>query len=78
MSGQVPRRRKRKRQWNSSQAKKLDFMSQAHGKPSLTQTELNTLVARYVVEDMLPLSTVESESFKALVAKIPVRGGVSF
>ncbi|KAK0137463.1 putative AC9 transposase [Merluccius polli] len=42
----------------------------------LSQTELNKGVARYVVEDMLPLSTVESASFRELVSKIPVRGGV--
>uniref|UniRef100_A0A3Q3GFB7 HAT C-terminal dimerisation domain-containing protein n=1 Tax=Labrus bergylta TaxID=56723 RepID=A0A3Q3GFB7_9LABR len=39
----------------------------------LSQAELNKLLARYVVEDMLPISMVESESFRALVAKIPVR-----
>lgn len=41
----------------------------------MTKAELNTLIARYVVENMLPLSTVESESFRAILAKIPIRGG---
>lgn len=41
----------------------------------LTQTELNALIGRYVVENMRPLSTVGSDSFRALIAKIPSRGG---
>lgn len=49
----------------------LDFSGQQH----VTKAELNTLIARYVVESMLPLSTVESESFRAILAKIPIRGG---
>uniref|UniRef100_A0A3B4ALI7 HAT C-terminal dimerisation domain-containing protein n=1 Tax=Periophthalmus magnuspinnatus TaxID=409849 RepID=A0A3B4ALI7_9GOBI len=46
----------------------LDFSG---GQQHATQSELNRLIARHVVESMLPLSTVESESFRALVAKIP-------
>ncbi|XP_060759975.1 uncharacterized protein LOC132870355 [Neoarius graeffei] len=34
--------------------------------------EVRRLVAEYVVEDMLPLSTVESPAFQKLVSKIPV------
>lgn len=49
----------------------LDFSCQKQ----VTKAELNTLIARYVVENMLPLSTVESESFRAILAKIPIRGG---
>uniref|UniRef100_A0A8D0A9S2 HAT C-terminal dimerisation domain-containing protein n=1 Tax=Sander lucioperca TaxID=283035 RepID=A0A8D0A9S2_SANLU len=49
----------------------LDFS----GQQQVTKAELNTLIARYVVENMLPLSTVESESFRAILAKIPIRGG---
>jgi len=49
----------------------LDFS----GQQQVTKPELNTLIARYVVENMLPLSTVESESFRAILAKIPIRGG---
>uniref|UniRef100_A0AAZ1XY96 HAT C-terminal dimerisation domain-containing protein n=1 Tax=Oreochromis aureus TaxID=47969 RepID=A0AAZ1XY96_OREAU len=45
-------------------------------KPAQTMTELHKLIARYVVENMLPLSTVESDSFKSLLAKIPARGGI--
>ena len=50
---------------------KLDFSG---GQTLVSKTELNKIIARYVVENMLPLSTVESESFRALVAKIPSRG----
>lgn len=49
---------------------KLDFA----GQTLVSKAELNRIIARYVVENMLPLSTVESESFRALVAKIPSRG----
>ena len=35
--------------------------------------EEGRLVAEYVVEDALPLSTVESPAFQKLVSKIPVR-----
>ena len=49
----------------------LDFS----GQHQVTKPELNTLIARYVVENMLPLSTVVSESFRAILAKIPLRGG---
>ncbi|XP_040191844.1 uncharacterized protein LOC120924995 [Rana temporaria] len=49
----------------------LDFS----GQHQVTKPELNTLIARYVVENMLPLSTVVSESFRAILAKILLRGG---
>ena len=39
----------------------------------LDPREERSLVAEYVVEDMLPLSTVESPAFRKLVSKIPVR-----
>lgn len=55
-----------------SKQQKLDFSAQSK---HLTQTELNALIGRYVVENMLPLLTVDSDSFRALVAKIPTRGG---
>lgn len=38
----------------------------------LEPREIRRLVTEYVVEDMLPLSTVESPAFKKLVSKIPV------
>lgn len=38
----------------------------------LKPEEVRRLVAEYVVEDMLPLSTVESPAFRKLVSKIPV------
>lgn len=56
----------------TSKQQKLDFSAQSK---RLTQTELNALIGRYVVENMLPLSTVDSDSFRALIAKIPSRGG---
>uniref|UniRef100_A0A3B4GZR6 HAT C-terminal dimerisation domain-containing protein n=1 Tax=Pundamilia nyererei TaxID=303518 RepID=A0A3B4GZR6_9CICH len=34
------------------------------------------LVAAYIVEDMLPISTVDSESFRRIVEKIPTKSGV--
>uniref|UniRef100_A0A3Q4HE36 HAT C-terminal dimerisation domain-containing protein n=1 Tax=Neolamprologus brichardi TaxID=32507 RepID=A0A3Q4HE36_NEOBR len=58
-----------------SKQSKLDFSS-PQTSVTVTQTELNKLIAMYVVENMLPLSTVESDSFKSLIAKIPARGGV--
>uniref|UniRef100_A0A3B4FFG1 Uncharacterized protein n=1 Tax=Pundamilia nyererei TaxID=303518 RepID=A0A3B4FFG1_9CICH len=57
-----------------SNQSKLDFSS-PQTFVTVAQTELNKLTARYVVENMLPLSTVESDSFKSLLAKIPTRGG---
>lgn len=51
---------------------KLDFSAPASQKP-VTQTELNGIIGRYVVENMLPLSTVDS--FRALIGKIPGRAG---
>ena len=47
------------------------------GKPNLISqdtSELNKIIARYVVENMLPLSTVGSKLLRALVAKNPSRG----
>lgn len=38
----------------------------------LQPQEVRRLVAEYVVEDMLPLSTVESPAFRKIVSKIPV------
>lgn len=56
----------------SLKQQKLDFTPP----PKLTtQTELNALIGRYVVEDMLPLSTVESDSFRAITERIPVKAG---
>lgn len=52
---------------------KLDFAAQQR----MTRAELNALIAGYVVENMLPLSTVDSKSFRALLTKIPARAGVS-
>ena len=51
----------------------LDFSGQHQ--QQVTKAELNTLIAGYVVGNMLPLSTVESKSFRAILAKIPIRGG---
>uniref|UniRef100_A0A3B4HCG3 HAT C-terminal dimerisation domain-containing protein n=1 Tax=Pundamilia nyererei TaxID=303518 RepID=A0A3B4HCG3_9CICH len=52
--------------------RKLDF-----GQPaaqSITQPQLHRLIARYVVEHMKPISTVESHAFRQLISHIPVRG----
>ena len=53
---------------------KLDFSAPASQK-LVTQTELNAVIGRYVVEDMFPLSTADSDSFRALTGKIPGRAG---
>lgn len=42
----------------------------------LSAAELKKLVAGYIVEDMLPISTVDSESFRRIVEKIPTKSGV--
>ena len=57
----------------SSQQQKLDF-SALQQKP-MTQAEVNRMIARYVVTNMLPLSTLEDDSFRAIIAKIPKKGG---
>ena len=49
------------------------FLLQLH--KNLTQTELNAMIDRYVVENMLLLSTADSDSFRALTGKIPDRAG---
>lgn len=42
----------------------------------MTQAEVNRMIGRYVVKSMLPLSTVEDDSFRAIIAKIPRKAGV--
>uniref|UniRef100_A0A3Q2V7I1 HAT C-terminal dimerisation domain-containing protein n=1 Tax=Haplochromis burtoni TaxID=8153 RepID=A0A3Q2V7I1_HAPBU len=42
----------------------------------LSAAELKKLVAAYIVENMLPISTVDSESFRRIVGKIPTKSGV--
>ena len=42
----------------------------------LSAAELKKLVAGYIVEDILPISTVDSESFGRIVEKIPTKSGV--
>ncbi|KAM3612543.1 uncharacterized protein V6R79_010062 [Siganus canaliculatus] len=51
---------------------KLDFKSP---QPAISQSQIKIMVARYVVEDMLPISTVESDVFREMIKKIPVKGG---
>ena len=43
----------------------------------ISQAELNKLTARHGVDDMHPLSTVESVAFRQLISKIPVTNRVS-
>ena len=52
-----------------SEQLQLDFSAPASQK-LVTQTELNAMIDRYVVENMLLLSTVDSDSFRALTGKI--------
>ncbi len=58
-----------------SQAKqqKLNFSSPSPGK-TISSTELNKLVAAFIVEEMQPLSTVESPTFRNIISKISVTG----
>lgn len=42
------------------------------GPQVMSPTQLNKLVAGYIVEDMLPLSTIESSRFRKILSKIPV------
>uniref|UniRef100_A0A3Q2GD76 HAT C-terminal dimerisation domain-containing protein n=1 Tax=Cyprinodon variegatus TaxID=28743 RepID=A0A3Q2GD76_CYPVA len=57
----------------SNQNKKLDFSASAPQK--ISQTEPYGLIGRYVVENMLPISTVELDSFRELIGKIPRNAG---
>uniref|UniRef100_A0A8C2Q316 HAT C-terminal dimerisation domain-containing protein n=1 Tax=Cyprinus carpio TaxID=7962 RepID=A0A8C2Q316_CYPCA len=41
------------------------------GVQQVTQNEMNRLVAGFIVEDMLPLSTIESPRFRKILDKIP-------
>ena len=50
----------------SPKQQKLDF-----GAKAVSGGELKKLVGRYVVEEMLPLNTVESPSFRAIINKVP-------
>uniref|UniRef100_A0A3Q4NB42 BED-type domain-containing protein n=1 Tax=Neolamprologus brichardi TaxID=32507 RepID=A0A3Q4NB42_NEOBR len=52
--------------------RKLDFTQPAA--QSITQPQLHRLIGRYVVEDMKPISTVESHAFRQLISHIPGRG----
>ncbi|KAL7403826.1 hypothetical protein ABVT39_005538 [Epinephelus coioides] len=44
------------------------------GTVQVTQNELKKLVAGYIIEDMLPLSTIESPRFRKILSKIPAPG----
>uniref|UniRef100_A0AAZ1XY44 HAT C-terminal dimerisation domain-containing protein n=1 Tax=Oreochromis aureus TaxID=47969 RepID=A0AAZ1XY44_OREAU len=50
---------------------KLDFTSATQ---KVSEGELKKMIAGYVVEEMLPLRTVESLSFRCILNKIPVCG----
>uniref|UniRef100_A0A8C1LRV2 HAT C-terminal dimerisation domain-containing protein n=1 Tax=Cyprinus carpio TaxID=7962 RepID=A0A8C1LRV2_CYPCA len=52
---------------------KLDFSSSSPGK-TISSTELNKLVAAFIVEEMQPLSTVEAPTFRNIISKISVTG----
>ena len=47
------------------------FQHLALGAQKVTQKEINKLVAGYIVEDMLPLPTIESPRFRKILDKIP-------
>uniref|UniRef100_A0A8C6M409 BED-type domain-containing protein n=1 Tax=Nothobranchius furzeri TaxID=105023 RepID=A0A8C6M409_NOTFU len=50
----------------SPKQQKLDF-----GAKPVSDEELKKLVAQYIVEEMLPINTVDSPSFRAIIKKIP-------
>lgn len=52
---------------------KLDF---SRPTPTVSGEDLNKLVAGYIVEDMLPISTVDSPSFRRIIEKIPTHNNV--
>lgn len=56
-----------------SSAKQVKIDLKATG---LTAAELEMLVAGYIVEDVLPISTVDSELFRSIVEKIQTKSGV--
>ena len=39
-------------------------------KSTVSPTRLKTLISEYIIEDMLPLSTVESQAFRRLISGI--------
>uniref|UniRef100_A0A8C6UZ75 Transposase n=1 Tax=Neogobius melanostomus TaxID=47308 RepID=A0A8C6UZ75_9GOBI len=41
----------------------------------VSKQELDKLVASFVVEEMLPINTVESPTFRKILSKIPITGG---
>ena len=63
-----------KKDTEPSKQLKLDVSAPASQK-LVTQSELIAMIGRYVVENMLPLSTGDSDSFRALTGKIPGRAG---
>ncbi|KAL1252091.1 hypothetical protein QQF64_019887 [Cirrhinus molitorella] len=58
----------------NEQPPKQQKLSIEHKVLPTSKSEINKLVASYVVEEMLPLSTVESLSFRNIISKIPIAG----
>uniref|UniRef100_A0A8C1MFN9 BED-type domain-containing protein n=1 Tax=Cyprinus carpio TaxID=7962 RepID=A0A8C1MFN9_CYPCA len=58
----------------NEQSHKQQKLSFEHKVLPTSKSEINKLVASYVVEEMLPLSTVESLSFRKILCKIPIAG----
>lgn len=52
---------------------RLDFSRQI---PTTSGEGLNKLVAGYIVDEMLPISTVDSPSFRRIIERIPVQRNV--
>ncbi len=51
--------------------KQAKLFSTSLGAQQVTQKDMNKLVAGFIVEDMLPLSTIESPRFRKILDKIP-------
>ncbi|XP_073694418.1 uncharacterized protein [Garra rufa] len=58
----------------NEQPHKQQKLSFEHKVLPTSKSEINKLVASYVVEEMLPLSTVESLSFRKIICKIQIAG----
>lgn len=56
----------------AAKQRKLDF--NGGQQQAMCENEVTRLVARYVVDEMLPISTIDSPSFRQILGKIPVRG----
>ena len=55
---------------------KLDFGAKHDGEGTLSGQDLKKLVTGYIIEEMKPISTVDSSSFWHIIEKIPMKSNV--